>query len=79
VAAAKAMTSDMAQRTARTAIQAHGAIGYTVEYDLHLYGKRSWALAASWGSAAHHRAVVAESLGLPPAVDPSALPWEAAR
>jgi alkylation response protein AidB-like acyl-CoA dehydrogenase len=79
VAAAKAMTSDMARRTARATIQAHGAIGYTVEYDLHLYVKRSWALAATWGSAAHHRAVVAESLGLPPAVDPSALPWESHR
>ncbi|TFV64324.1 acyl-CoA dehydrogenase [Geodermatophilus sp. DF01-2] len=79
VAAAKAMTSDMAGRTARSTIQAHGAIGYTVEYDLHLYVKRSWALAASWGNVAHHRAVVADSLGLPPAVDPSALPWEATR
>ncbi|RFU20506.1 acyl-CoA dehydrogenase family protein [Geodermatophilus marinus] len=79
VAAAKAMTSEMAGRTARSTIQAHGAIGYTVEYDLHLYVKRSWALAASWGDVAHHRAVVADSLGLPPAVDPSALPWEAAR
>ena len=77
VAAAKAMTSDMAGRTARATIQAHGAIGYTVEYDLHLYVKRSWALAGSWGTAAHHRAVVATSLGLPPAVDPSVLPWEA--
>ena len=77
VAAAKAMASRMAEQVARAAIQAHGAIGYTVEYDLHLYVKRSWALAASWGSAAHHRAVVADSLGLPPAVDPSLPPWEA--
>lgn len=76
VAAAKAMASRMAEQVARAAIQAHGAIGYTVEYDLHLYLKRSWALAASWGSAAHHRAVVADSLGLPPAVDPSLPPWE---
>jgi alkylation response protein AidB-like acyl-CoA dehydrogenase len=30
----------------------HGAIGYTVEYDLHLWMKRAWALAASWGDAA---------------------------
>lgn len=79
VAAAKAMTSAMAGRTARATIQAHGAIGYTVEYDLHLYVKRSWALAATWGGVAHHRAVVAGSLDLPPDVDPSALPWEAAR
>lgn len=79
VAAAKAMTSRAADRAARTTIQAHGAIGYTVEYDLHLYTKRAWALADTWGSEAHSRAVVATSLGLPPAVDPSVLPWEAAR
>lgn len=79
VAAAKAMASRTAERAARTTIQAHGAIGYTVEYDLHLYVKRAWALAAAWGSEAHHRAVVAGSLDLPPAVDPSVLPWEAAR
>jgi alkylation response protein AidB-like acyl-CoA dehydrogenase len=79
VAAAKAMTSGMAGRVARTAIQVHGAIGYTVEYDLHLYVKRSWALAAAWGGEAHHRGVVATSLDLPPAVDPSPLPWEAPR
>ncbi|SEL89797.1 Acyl-CoA dehydrogenase, N-terminal domain [Blastococcus sp. DSM 46786] len=79
VAAAKAMASRAADRAARTTIQAHGAIGYTVEYDLHLYVKRAWALADTWGSETHSRAVVADSLGLPPAVDPSVLPWEAAR
>lgn len=79
VAAAKALTSRMAGHVARTAIQVHGAIGYTVEYDLHLYVKRSWALAAAWGSEAHHRGVVATSLRLPPATDPSLLPWEAPR
>jgi alkylation response protein AidB-like acyl-CoA dehydrogenase len=79
VAAAKAMASRTADRAARTTIQAHGAIGYTVEYDLHLYVKRAWALADSWGNEQHHRAVVAHSLGLPPAVDPSVLPWEATR
>ena len=33
----------------------HGAIGYTFEYDLHLWMKRAWALAAAWGDAAWHR------------------------
>jgi alkylation response protein AidB-like acyl-CoA dehydrogenase len=49
---------------ARTAIQCHGAIACTTEYDLHLYAKRAWALAADWGSAAWHRAAVARELGL---------------
>ena len=39
----------------RAALQCHGAIGYTTEYDLHLYMKRAWALAAAWGDAQLHR------------------------
>lgn len=64
VSLAKALASEAARVVARTAIQCHGAIGYTTEYDLHLYAKRAWALAAEWGSAAWHRARVAEHLGL---------------
>lgn len=60
VAAAKAAASDAALHVARTALQCHGAIAYTVEYDLHLWMKRAWALAATWGDARHHRTVVAE-------------------
>ena len=63
VSMAKAMASDAAALVGRKALQCHGAIGYTVEYDLHLYLKRTWALAPSWGSAAWHRARVAESIG----------------
>ena len=44
---AKAAASDAAALVARTALQCHGAIGYTVEYDLHLWMKRAWALAAA--------------------------------
>ncbi|MEV0810442.1 acyl-CoA dehydrogenase [Micromonospora sp. NPDC050200] len=66
VSLAKALASAAAQLVARTAIQCHGAIGYTTEYDLHLYAKRAWALAADWGSAAWHRARIAEHLGLAP-------------
>jgi alkylation response protein AidB-like acyl-CoA dehydrogenase len=63
VSMAKAMASDAAVLVSRKALQCHGAIGYTVEYDLHLHLKRSWALAAAWGSAAWHRDRVAASLG----------------
>lgn len=66
VSMAKALASEAARLVARTAIQCHGAIGYTTEYDLHLYAKRAWALAADWGSAAWHRARIAEHLGLTP-------------
>jgi alkylation response protein AidB-like acyl-CoA dehydrogenase len=62
VSMAKAMASDAASLVGRKALQCHGAIGYTVEYDLHLYLKRTWALASSWGTAAWHRARVAEAI-----------------
>jgi alkylation response protein AidB-like acyl-CoA dehydrogenase len=59
---AKAMASEAATLAARTALQVHGAIGYTWEHDLQLWMKRAWALAASWGDAATHRARVLETL-----------------
>ena len=55
VSMAKAQADEAALTTARAALQCHGAIGYTTEYDLHLYMKRSWTLARSWGDAAWHR------------------------
>ena len=64
VSTAKAMASDAALFVGRRALQCHGAIGYTVEYDLHLFLKRTWALARVHGDAAWHRARVARSLGL---------------
>jgi hypothetical protein len=64
VSMAKAMASDAARFVGRQALQCHGAIGYTVEHDLHLHLKRSWALAAAWGDAAWHRERVARAIGI---------------
>ena len=64
VSTAKALASDAARTAARAALQCHGAIGYTVEYDLHLYLKRAEALARTWGDAAWHRRRVASVLGI---------------
>jgi hypothetical protein len=55
VSMAKATASDAAVLTAKHVLQCHGAIGYSFEYDLHLFMKRAWALAAAWGDAASHR------------------------
>ena len=55
VSMAKAAASDAAEAVAAAALQCHGAIGYTVEYDLHLWMQRSWALARRAGSARFHR------------------------
>lgn len=62
VSMAKAMASDAAELVGRQALQCHGAIGYTVESNLHLYLKRTWALARSWGNSAHHTDRVAAGL-----------------
>jgi alkylation response protein AidB-like acyl-CoA dehydrogenase len=64
VSMAKALASDAAYRMSRVALQAHGAMGYTVEYDLHLFAKRTWALAKDWGTASQHRGRVAAHLGI---------------
>lgn len=62
VSMAKAAAGDAALLTARKALQCHGAIGYSYEYDLHLFMKRAWALALAWGDAAFHRARVARAI-----------------
>jgi alkylation response protein AidB-like acyl-CoA dehydrogenase len=54
VSHAKLAAADAAIQTAETAIQVHGAMGYTYEVDLHFWMKRAWALAGAWGDRAHH-------------------------
>jgi alkylation response protein AidB-like acyl-CoA dehydrogenase len=62
VSLAKASASDAAALAGRVALQCHGAIGYTTEYDLHLFMKRAWALAATWGDAPWHRARIGRAI-----------------
>lgn len=62
VSAAKVATSDAAWQAARTALQVHGAIGYTAEHDLGRFLLRTRALRAAWGSPSMHRARVLEAL-----------------
>jgi alkylation response protein AidB-like acyl-CoA dehydrogenase len=62
VSAAKAFTNQAALRAARTALQVHGAIGYTRELDLSLWLLRIQALQSAWGTTTHHRQVVLDSL-----------------
>ncbi|QJB68815.1 acyl-CoA dehydrogenase family protein [Parasphingorhabdus halotolerans] len=72
VSHAKLAAGDAALQMAETAIQIHGAMGYTYEVDLHFWMKRSWALIGAWGSRAFHSkriddAVIAGSLDIGPA------------
>jgi alkylation response protein AidB-like acyl-CoA dehydrogenase len=52
---AKAWCSDASRRIMASAMQVHGGIGFTWEYDLHLYVKRAQLDAASFGTASFHR------------------------
>ncbi|MCK9284149.1 MAG: acyl-CoA/acyl-ACP dehydrogenase [Rhodocyclaceae bacterium] len=52
---AKARCSDVALLICREAVQMHGAIGFTDEYDLGLYLNRALVLAAWLGNSAQHR------------------------
>lgn len=62
VSHAKLAASDAATLTAETAIQVHGAMGYTYEVDLHFWMKRSWALCGAWGDRAYHLKRVDEAV-----------------
>lgn len=62
VSAAYVACGDAAYRAARVALQVHGAIGYTAEYDLSLWITRVRALRTAWGTGDFHRARIAESL-----------------
>lgn len=53
---AKLAAADAAWAMSETAIQTHGAMGYTYEVDLHFWMKRAWALAGAWGDRAFHLA-----------------------
>ncbi|QKV73264.1 acyl-CoA dehydrogenase family protein [Amycolatopsis sp. Hca4] len=58
VSAAKVMAGEAANLAARTALQVHGAIGYTAEHDLGLRLTKVRALAGAWGTGSFHRARV---------------------
>ena len=60
VSHAKLAACDAAALAARRALQAHGAIGYTWEQDLHLWMRRAWSLALEWGAPPLHLARVSD-------------------
>ena len=62
VSAAKIACAGAAHRAARTALQVHGAIGYTQEHDLGLWLTKVRALIPAWGTQAEHRARVMAAL-----------------
>jgi alkylation response protein AidB-like acyl-CoA dehydrogenase len=64
VAIAKAWTSQASQHVTALAHQIHGAIGVTIEHDLHFYTRRAKAAELAYGDADFYREVVAKEMGL---------------
>lgn len=62
VSAAKVAASDGSYLAARTALQVHGAIGYTAEHALSLWILKVRALVGAWGTPGAHRARILASL-----------------
>jgi alkylation response protein AidB-like acyl-CoA dehydrogenase len=58
----KSFVSEAARQVCGDAIQVHGGIGFTWEYDLHLYFKRAKALEPLYGDAAFHRELIVRGL-----------------
>ena len=56
----KSYVSESARRVCGEAIQVHGGIGFTWEYDLHLYFKRAKSLEVQFGDAEYHRELIAK-------------------
>lgn len=67
VSAARVATTDAAYLAARTALQVHGAIGYTSEHHLGLWLSKVRALRAAWGTQSFHRRRVLDGLAAGPA------------
>jgi len=55
---AKLVAAEAADLGARTAVQVHGAMGYSWEVDVHFFLKRALALTFAWGDPAFHTARV---------------------
>jgi alkylation response protein AidB-like acyl-CoA dehydrogenase len=61
---ATAWASDAYTRVCLDAHQAHGAIGFTKEYDLQLFTRRAKAAELAYGDTRHHSEMLADLMGL---------------
>lgn len=61
---AKATAGDALTRAAAESVQIHGGVGFTWEFDCHLYFRRAKAVEHLLGDPVWHRARIAEGLGL---------------
>jgi len=64
VAIAKAWIGEASRRVSALAHQIHGAIGVTIEHDLHLYTRCAKAAELAYGDTNFYREIVAKEMGL---------------
>jgi len=65
---AKSYVGEASRKVCGSAIQVHGGIGFTWEYDLHLFFKQAKFLEALYGDAEYHRELVLREVMQPTAV-----------
>jgi len=65
VSHAKLVACEAANLAAKNCHQVHGAMGYTWEVDLHIFMKKAWALANTWGDAGFHKTRIGERIFSP--------------
>ena len=64
VSMAKSWCADAYTRVTASAMQVHGAMGFTEEYDLHFYYKQAKSLQLTYGGSSYHRKIVAAEIEL---------------
>jgi len=64
VAIAKAWANEAFERVSTLAHQIHGAIGCTIDHDLHYYTRTGKSAALTYGSGDYYREIVASEIGL---------------
>jgi alkylation response protein AidB-like acyl-CoA dehydrogenase len=59
---AKLMCTQAAELACKNSIQAHGAMGYTWEMDLHIYMRKAWSMMACWGNEDRQQELIFKTL-----------------
>src|SRR6056300_424570 len=59
---AKLMCAQAAELACKNSIQAHGAMGYTWEMDLHIYMRKAWSMMACWGNEDRQQDIIFKKL-----------------
>ncbi|MSO80028.1 MAG: acyl-CoA dehydrogenase [Acidimicrobiia bacterium] len=62
ISGARLLAGEAALKNAKSSLQVHGGVGFTWEYDVHLYLKRAWVLNTTFGTAAEHGDALAARL-----------------